>query len=124
MVSKAKEPGAIPFRAGDQLRDGRQTRVGFFLPKESVSDHSDRVPRPFVLADEDGAGLQTPVQFAGPVAPGQPVQEFDCFSVEAAKGFLLNPISNHAPKDVFGQTPWRDGAEHQAPTLSQRVDAE
>ena len=61
--AQTKEARAVPFRAGDQLRNCREARIGRFLPKEAVGGDGDGIARAFIFTDQDGAGFETPVQF-------------------------------------------------------------
>ena len=114
---KPKKRGPFHFVPVISLRNGREARIGLFSPKEAVGHHGDGVALALVFADQHSAGLETSVQFAGLLAPGQSVQELHRFPVEAAKGFLLDSVSNHPANDVLGQALRRNGAERHAPAL-------
>jgi hypothetical protein len=122
--AKTKETGAIPFRAGNGLRDDRETRIRRITPQEAFLHDGDRMPLTIIFTNEDSARLEVTIHFIGPLAPGQPIKQLYGFPVEAAESFLLDPISDHPAHDVLGETLGRNSAEHHTPTCAKRVDAE
>ena len=66
--TQAEETRSVPSRAGDGPRNGRETGIGCILPNEAIRHDGDGVSFALVFTDEDSAGLETAVQFAGLLA--------------------------------------------------------
>ena len=122
--SQAEKAWSIPGRASNGSSDGREAGISPVLPNKAVGHDGDRVTLALVFADEDGAGLETPVQFIGLLAACETVEKLERLAIEPAERLFLNPIGYHAPQNILRQAGRWVGPEHRPPARSKRVDAE
>ena len=83
--------------AGDGAGDGGQARINRALPVEAIGDDGDGVALALIVANEHRAGLEAAPSRAA--VPRQPVQDPQAFSIEPAKGPLLQAIRDGGRAD-------------------------
>src|SRR5271169_374426 len=91
---QGEEARSAPGRAGDGPGDCRQAGIEVSLPDIAVGPDRDGVAPALIVADQHGADLEVTLGWAGAIAAGEAVQEFERGTVECAKRFFLNPVGD------------------------------
>src|SRR5262245_21674221 len=122
-AAKTKKSGTVPGGLGDGAGNHREAPVRRIPPDERVGHDRDGMPLAPVFADEDGAGLETPVEFRF-VAAGESIEQLDGCPIQSTECLLLKPVGDHPRDQVLSESTRRDGSECHPPLLAKLIDAE